>query len=100
MIVRVLTARVTMERAGRLNALLRTQVPLLREQEGLVYVKLARRLEGTHEEVVLFEEWRDPEAMYAWTGPAIEKPRLVPGAEELIEDLRITHFEALDIDPG
>ncbi|CAN5551339.1 hypothetical protein BH20CHL7_BH20CHL7_05060 [soil metagenome] len=62
-------------------------------------MKLARRLEGTHEEVVLFEEWRDTEPMYAWTGPAIERPRLVPGAEELIEDFRITHFEALDIAP-
>lgn len=99
MIVRVLTATVPMDRAGRLNALLRTQVPLLREQPGLVYVKLARRLDGRTEEVVLFEEWRDPESMYAWTGPVLDKPRLVPGAEELIENLRITHFEALDIDP-
>jgi quinol monooxygenase YgiN len=100
MIVRVLTARVPMDRAGRFNALMRTQLPLLREYEGLVYVKLARRLEGAHEEVVLLEEWRDPESMYAWTGPELEKARLVPGAEELIEDLRITHFEALDIDPA
>lgn len=99
MIVRVLTARVPMDRAGRVNALLRAQLPLLREYDGLLYVKLARRLEGSHEEVVLFEEWRDPEAMYAWTGPDIDRPRLVPGAEELIEDLRITHFEALDVDP-
>lgn len=99
MIVRVLTATVPMDRAGHFNALLRTQIPILREQPGLVYVKLARRLEGPVEQVVLFEEWRDPEAMYAWTGRDLQKARLVPGAEELIEDLIITHYEALDIDP-
>lgn len=99
MIVRVLTATVPMDRAGQFNALLRTQIPLLREQPGLVYVKLARRLEGRVEQVVLFEEWRDPEAMYGWTGRDLQKPRLVPGAEELLEGLAITHYEALDIDP-
>lgn len=99
MIVRVLTATVRMDRAGQFNALLRTQIPILREQPGLVYVKLARRLEGPVEQVVLFEEWRDPEAMYGWTGHDLNKARLVPGAEELLEDLVITHYEALDIDP-
>jgi quinol monooxygenase YgiN len=99
MIVRVLTATVRMDRAGQFNAIMRTQIPLLREQPGLVYAKLARRLEGPVEQVVLFEEWRDPEAMYGWTGRDIQKARLVPGAEELIEDLIITHYEALDIDP-
>lgn len=34
-----------------------------------------------------------------WTGPHIDRPRLLPGAEDLISDLRITHYEALDIDP-
>jgi hypothetical protein len=38
--------------------------------------------------------------MYAWTGPNIERPRLLPGAEDLITDLRITHYEALDVDPS
>ena len=27
-------------------------------------------------------------------------PRLLPGAEDLITDLRITHYEALDVDPS
>jgi quinol monooxygenase YgiN len=99
MIVRVLTATVRMDRAGQFNALMRTQIPMLLEQPGLVYVKLARRLEGPVEQVVLFEEWRDPEAMYAWTGRDLQKARLVPGAEALIEDLVITHYEALDVDP-
>jgi hypothetical protein len=30
--------------------------------------------------------------MYVWTGPNIERPRLLPGAEDLITDLRITHY--------
>ena len=47
------------------------------------------------EEVVLFEEWRTAGAMYDWTGPDIERPRLLPGTEDLIEDLTITHYEAL-----
>ena len=77
---------------------MREQLPLLRACDGLVYVKLARRLVGRKEEVVLFEEWRDPSAMYEWTGPDLTRPRLAPGAEALIVDLQITHYEALDID--
>ena len=99
MIVRVLTARVARERSARLHALMREQLPILASYDGLVYAKLARRLDGRDEEVVLFEEWRDPSSMYAWTGPDPARARLLPGAEELIDELRITHYEALDIDP-
>jgi hypothetical protein len=95
----VLTATVSELSSARLNQLMREQLPILREYDGLVYVKLARRLMDRQEEVILFEEWRDTAAMYAWTGPNIELPRLLPGAEDLITDLRITHFEALDLDP-
>ena len=100
MIIRVLTATVADRASPRLHELMRQQLPLLREHEGLVYVKLARRLVGREVEVRLFEEWRDPASMYAWTGPNIERPRLLPGAEDLITDLRITHYEALDVDPS
>lgn len=99
MIVRVLTARVQSSNAGPFHDLMRQQLPILHEQEGLVYVKLARRLLGPIEEVVLFEEWRDANAMYGWAGPDIQRPRLLPGSEDLIEDLVITHYEALDVDP-
>ena len=95
-IVRVLTAKVTMDRSGELHDLLREQLPILREHDGLKYVKLARRLIGRTEEVVLIEEWRDPAAMYVWTGPDIHRPRLLPGTEALIDELRITHYESLD----
>jgi hypothetical protein len=98
-IVRVLTATVSELSSARLHQLMREQLPILREYDGLVYVKLARRLMDRQEELILFEEWRDTAAMYAWTGPNIERPRLLPGAEDLITDLRITHFEALDLDP-
>lgn len=98
MIVRVLTAIVPRESSGRLRDLMREQLPLLRAQEGLVYVKLARRLFGSKEEIILFEEWRDPSSLYEWTGPDLTRPRLAPGAEALISDLLITHYEALDID--
>lgn len=97
-IVRVLTARVPRERSARLHVLMREQLPLLRSYDGLVYAKLARRLDGPDETVVLFEEWRDPPSMYAWTGPDPGRARLLPGAEELIDELTITHYEALDID--
>ena len=99
MIVRVLTATVPEKSSAQVHDLMREQLPLLREYDGLVYVKLARRLIGSQEEIILFEEWRDATAMYQWTGPDISRPRLLPGAESLITDLRITHYEALDIDP-
>ena len=90
MIVRLVTARVSTDRAGSFNALMRAQLPILREHPGLVYVKLARRIDGDVEEVVLYEEWKDTASLYGWTGP---------GAEDLVSDLDIKHYEALDVDP-
>jgi quinol monooxygenase YgiN len=98
-VVRTLTARVRSGHVGPLNDLLRRQMPLLREQPGLVYAKLARRLEDDgSEEVILFEEWRDVAAVYAWAGNDLTKPRLLPGTDAHIDDLRIVHYEALDLD--
>jgi quinol monooxygenase YgiN len=104
-VVRTLTARVKPDHVGPLNDLLRRQLPILREQPGLVYVKLARRLEADgSEEVVLFEEWRDVEAVYRWAGHDLTRPRLMPGTEDHVEELRVLHYEALDLeldsDPG
>jgi quinol monooxygenase YgiN len=99
MIVRLVTARVSTDRAGSFNALMRAQLPILRESPGLVYVKLARRIDGDVEEVVLYEEWRDTASLYGWTGPEITRARMMPGAEELVSDLDIKHYEALDVDP-
>jgi hypothetical protein len=36
--------------------------------------------------------------MLAWTGRDLSRPRLLPGAEDLIDSLRITHYEALDVE--
>lgn len=100
MILRVLTARVPQPNVGEFNELLRAQLNELREQPGLVYGKLARRLdEKGGEEVVLVEEWRTPADLFAWTRGRLNRPRLLPGTEELIEDLVITHYEALDLSP-
>jgi heme-degrading monooxygenase HmoA len=99
-IVRVLTARVLPRHAARFNDLLRGQLAELREQEGLVYVKLARRFDdGGDQEVVLFEEWRTPSDLWRWTRGRLSQPRLLPGTEELIDNLTIAHYEALDMDP-
>ena len=103
MIVRILTARVPARNAGDFNSLLRRQLDELRTQPGLVYAKLARRLDpNIDEEVVLFEEWQTPDDLWAWTGGRLHVPRLLPGTEELIDQLTITHYEALDmdLDPG
>jgi quinol monooxygenase YgiN len=98
-IVRVLRARIRPGKVGAFNAIFRQQVPLLREQPGLVYVKLARRLQPDGgEDVVLFEEWQDAATLYAWVGPNLMEPRLVPGAKELIDELVVAHYEALDKD--
>lgn len=97
MIVRVLTARVPARNAGTFNELLRAELKELQTQPGLVYAKLARRLdENDDEEVVLFEEWQTPADVWAWTGGLLHVPRLLPGTEELVENLVITHYEALD----
>ena len=100
MIVRVLTARVLPGHAARFNDLLRGQLAELREQPGLVYVKLARRFDDTGlQEVVLFEEWRTPSDLWQWTRGRLGQARLLPGTEALIDNLTITHYEALDLDP-
>lgn len=98
-IVRVLRARIRPGKVGAFNAIFRQQVPLLKEQPGLVYVKLARRLQPDGgEDVVLFEEWQDAASLYAWVGANLMEPRLVPGAKELIDELVVAHYEALDKD--
>ena len=96
MIVRVLRARVSAPKVGAFNAVFRRQVSLLRQQPGLEYVKLARRLQADGgEEAVLFEEWQDAASLYAWVGPNLLEPRLVPGARELIDEIVVAHYEAL-----
>lgn len=98
MIVRVLTATVRAEQAAAFNARLRQQLPILRQQPGLKYVKLVRKMGPTMEEVLLFEEWADTASLYGWAGPVITKPRLLPGTEELVERITVDHYEALDMD--
>jgi phosphoglycolate phosphatase-like HAD superfamily hydrolase len=69
---------------------------LLREQPGLVYVRLARRLQPDGgEEAVLFEEWQDAASLYAWVGPNLAEPRLIPGVRELVEEIHVAHYEVL-----
>lgn len=99
MIVRVLSATIKSERAGVFNELMRTQLPILKEHPGLRYVKLCRRILQGEQEVLLFEEWSDTASLYGWAGPDLDRPRLLPGAEELVTDLRVAHYEALDMDP-
>jgi quinol monooxygenase YgiN len=100
MIVRLVTATVKAERAGTFNALMRAQMPALRSSPGLVYAKLARRIRGDFEEVLLYEEWHDTASLYDWTGRELDRARLEPGAAELATSLSIVHYEALDIDPN
>lgn len=49
--------------------------------------------------MLLFEEWRDTASLYGWAGPDLDRPRLLPGAEDLVIDLRVAHYEALDMPP-
>lgn len=98
MIVRILTARVPARNAGAFERVMRDQLPVMRKHDGLVYVKLARQANAGYDDVLLFEEWRDAASLYAWSGPDIARPRLLPGAEDLAEFVRVTHYEALDRD--
>lgn len=98
MIVRVLTAQVPAGRVGTFNAAMRRQLTLLREQPGLIYVKLARRLQADGgEEVMLFEEWSDPRSVYAWAGHDLSKPRLLEAAAGAADSVTVSHYEALDV---
>ena len=49
---------------------------------------------------MLYEEWKDTASLYGWTGPEVTRPRMMPGAEDLVSDLEVKHYEALDIDPA
>ena len=99
MIVRVLRLWVRGGRVGAFNVLIRRQIALLRVQPGLVYVKLARRLDGNGgQESVLFEEWEDAGSLYAWVGPNLAEPRLIPGIRELVDEVKVGHYEALEED--
>ena len=98
MIVRVLTARVPSPHVAKFNQVLRVKLDVLHQQPGLVYAKLARRLNETgDEEVVLFEEWATPADLWSWTGGHLTEPKLLPEMNTLIEELTITHYEALDM---
>jgi hypothetical protein len=98
-IVRVLRAKIRANRVAAFDVLFRKQVEIMRGQPGLEYVKLARRLQPAGgEEVLLFEEWLDSSSLYAWVGPNLAEPRLVPGARELMDELHVAHYEALDKD--
>lgn len=98
MIVRVLTARVPSRNVGQFNHLLREKLNVLHQQPGLVYAKLARRLnDAGDEEVVLIEEWATPAELWEWTGGHLTEPKLLPEMDTLIEELTITHYEALDM---
>jgi heme-degrading monooxygenase HmoA len=99
MIVRILTARVQARHSAAFERVLRDQLPLMRAQDGLVYVKLARQAQRGYDDVLLFEEWRDAAALYGWAGDDLQKPRLLPGAEAFAEYVRVTHYEALDMEP-
>jgi heme-degrading monooxygenase HmoA len=95
-IVRMLTVTVRPGRVGQFNVAMRRHLAILQDQPGLVYAKLARRLDGVGgEEVVLFEEWRDPDSVYAWAGDDLTRPRLLPAATEAAEEIRVVHYEGL-----
>jgi quinol monooxygenase YgiN len=99
-ILRVITARVPNANIGAFNELLRAQLAELRSQPGLVYGKLARRLDDDgSEEVVLVEEWRTSAELFEWTHGQLNQSRLLPGSEALVENLVITHYEAIDLSP-
>jgi len=96
-IVRILTARVRDRDAASLEALLRQQVIEMREHDGLRYVKLARQVHAGYEDVLMFEEWRDAEALHAWAGLSLGSARLPPEARAIVENLEVTHYEAFDL---
>ena len=99
MIIRLLTAQVEPGRQATLNDLLRRHLPTLRNQDGLRYVKLARQIRADGDRFLWFEEWSDPRALHRWAGPDLTVLRRVPEVDELLSDVTVELFEAVDIDP-
>ena len=104
MIVRIVSIQMKPGHEGLFHASLRSELDILRAQEGLVYVKAARRLlEDGGEEVVLMEEWATSAHLHAWAGPELTRPRLLPDVErrltEATRSVDVTHYEAIDLTP-
>jgi heme-degrading monooxygenase HmoA len=104
MIVRIVSIQMKPGHEGLFHASLRSELDILRAQEGLVYVKAARRLlEDGGEEVLLMEEWATSAHLHAWAGPDLTRPRLLPDVErrltEATRSVDVTHYEAIDLTP-
>ena len=97
MIVRVFTGRVAARHEGDFNAGVRSRLHEIRQAQGNVYVKFARKIEGDREVVMLITEWRTAADLYAWAGEDVGTPKMVD--LELLEDWKVEHWEALDMTP-
>ena len=47
---------------------------------------------------ITYDSGQTPTGSWAEVGPDIERPGLMPAAEELPDDLKVTHYEAPDVD--
>ena len=96
MIVRVLRLTIRPSRVAAFDVLFRRQVAVMRTLPGLSYVTFARRIQADgSEDAVLFEDWNDATSLYAWVGPDLTAPRLLPGVRELVDTLEVAHFEVV-----
>ena len=100
MIVRIVTARVPSTMTNAVHARIREAwLPALRSQPGVAYVKLARRIDGDGERLVLITEWRTVADLYRWAGDDLDAQHLAEGDASLIEEWKIEHYESLDLLP-
>jgi hypothetical protein len=101
MIIRVLTAQIDSANVAEANTLLRQLLDEIRQQPGLAYAKLARRLvENDDEDIILIEEWLTPVDLFTWTGGMLQRARLPASAPDIFGNVSITHYESLDRLPG
>jgi len=95
-IVRVLRATIRPSRVAAFDVLFRQQVALMRAQPGIAYVTFARHIQPDGgEDAVLFEDWEDAASLYAWVGPDLTAPRLMPGVRELLDSIEVAHYEVV-----
>jgi quinol monooxygenase YgiN len=99
MIVRVVHARVTRGHEQQFHQLLLEQAPVMRAHDGLRYLKMARQVTRDGERIMMVEEWADAPSLYAWAGADLTRARLMPGAYDLLEEVSVEHYEAIDVDP-
>ena len=97
-IVRVFRAKVKPGKEAEFRAFfLETAVPLLREQEGLVSVRVGLPREETPTEFLMTTTWSSIEALAGFVGEDWDKAVIDPREAHLLERTAVYHYYEAEI---